>query len=76
MAVEGATVPHAATGSGSSGAATAAPTAALLVTLAVDAPTAEKIVYGAEFGKIWLSKEDPASSGSGAQILTRDGIYK
>ena len=34
-----------------------APTDSLLVTLALDAPSVEKVVYAAEFGTVWLSNE-------------------
>jgi pilus assembly protein CpaB len=42
-------------------AVTDAPTESLLVTLAVDAPSVERLILGAEFGKVWL-----ATSSTGA----------
>lgn len=47
----------------------------VLVTLAVSADDAKKLVYAAEFGKIWFSAEnaDSASSASGAVTRTELG---
>lgn len=58
--------------------ASASPVAAgpLMVTLATDAPGAAKIVYGSEFGRIWLSKEPKTASEQGSGPMTIDGIYK
>lgn len=53
----------------------AAPTdlsASVLITLATNAASAEKIVYAAEFGSIWLSNEPSSSDESGTQII--DGV--
>lgn len=41
----------------------------LLVTLALDAPEAEKLVYGMEFGTIWLSLEPEGASEEGTRIV-------
>jgi pilus assembly protein CpaB len=48
--------------------APAVPEGSLLVTLAVNADTAEKIVYASEFGRIWLSleSEDAEENDNGA----------
>lgn len=60
-----------------SGSAPAAiPAGAVLVTLARTAPDVEKLVYAAENGKIWLSKEPSSASETGTRELTRDGIFK
>ena len=77
MTVQGvptATTPS--TGSGQAGAAPAVPAGSVLVTLARTAPDVEKIVYAAENGKIWLSKEPSTASETGTQELNRDGVFK
>lgn len=56
--------------------ANVAPGGQLLVTLAVDAPTIERIVFTAEFGTIWLAKEQPTSLEDGTEIQTRGTIYQ
>jgi len=53
-----------------------APGGRLLVTLAVDAPTVERIVFTAEFGTIWLAKETPVSLEDGTDIQTRGTVYQ
>jgi pilus assembly protein CpaB len=53
----------------------AVPEGTVLVTLAIKAPDAEKIVFASEFGKIWLSKEPSTADESGTRKLTRDGIF-
>ena len=52
-----------------------APTGNLLVTLAVDVPQAERIVFSAEYGTIWLSAQDENTSEEGSQIRTPRNIY-
>lgn len=52
-----------------------APTGNLLVTLAVDVPQAERIVFSAEHGMIWLSAEDADADESGSQLRTPRNIY-
>ena len=77
MTVQG--VPAAAepsTGSGQAGSAPAVPAGSVLVTLARTAPDVEKIVYAAEHGKIWLSKQNSAATETGTQELNRDGVFK
>lgn len=48
--------------------APAVPEGSMLVTFAVNADTAEKIVYASEFGRIWLSlePEDAEENDNGA----------
>ena len=53
-----------------------APTGNLLITLAVDAPAAERVVFAAEFGKVWLSAEPEDAPEGGTQIQTRGTIYQ
>ena len=44
----------------------------LLVTVATTAPIAEKIVYAATFGSIWLSNEPLTADESGTQVVDGD----
>ena len=53
-----------------------APAGSVHVTLAVDAPQAERIVFGAEFGRIWLSKEPATATEDGTAIQNRGTIYE
>jgi pilus assembly protein CpaB len=48
----------------------------LMVTLAVTAPQAEKIVFTAESGTIWLSNETPDDGEKGTKIITEEGLYR
>jgi pilus assembly protein CpaB len=41
---------------------TAAPTGTMLVTLALDAPAVEQVVFAAEHGRLWLSAESAGST--------------
>jgi pilus assembly protein CpaB len=52
-----------------------APTGNLLVTLAVDVPQAERIVFSAEHGTIWLSAQDEDADESGSRLRTPRNIY-
>ncbi|HEX9087837.1 MAG TPA: RcpC/CpaB family pilus assembly protein [Arthrobacter sp.] len=52
------------------------PTGAMLITLARPAHEAEKIVFAAEYGTLWLSKEPAAANGDGTSVVTKDGYYK
>lgn len=52
------------------------PTGAVMVTVAVDDATAGRIVFGAEFGRIWLSKEPGDATRGPADILRKNRIYK
>lgn len=53
-----------------------APTGQLLVTLAVDAPSVERVVFTAEHGFLWLSQEPEDAPEDGTRIQTRDTIYR
>jgi pilus assembly protein CpaB len=61
-----------------SGTATAqtAPNGTILVTLAVDAPSVERVVYAAEFGKVWLAAEPATAPQDGTKIVTRGNVYQ
>lgn len=52
-----------------------APTGNLLITLAIDVPQAERIVFAAEHGTIWLSLEDEDADESGSRLRTPRNIY-
>lgn len=51
-----------------------APTANMLVTLAVDAPAMEKVVFGAEHGRLWLAWEPKEANESGTKVQTKAGV--
>ena len=55
--------------------AAAQPAGPLTVTLAVDAATASKIVFGAEHGTIWLSAEPAEAPTDRAPITTEENLY-
>ena len=53
-----------------------APTGNLLITLAVDAPSVEKVVFSAEHGSVWLADEPETASEAGTEIQDRGTIYR
>ena len=53
----------------------AAPAGDFLITLALDAPAVEQVVFAAENGKMWLSAEPAAASEGGTRIVTRGNVY-
>jgi pilus assembly protein CpaB len=53
-----------------------APQRNLLVTLAVSGPDAEKVVFAAEHGTIWLASEPKSVPEGGTTVQTRGSIYK
>lgn len=56
---------------------TSLPTGALLLTVAVNDVDATRIVYGSEFGTLWLSKEPLNAKDSGRPgIMTKPEVYK
>lgn len=59
-----------------SGASQAAASESVMVTLALTAADAEKVVYGQEFGTIWLSAEPATAAREGTRELNREGVYK
>lgn len=52
------------------------PAGALLVSLAVDAPEAERVVFAAEHGTIWLTLEPEDANEQGTRIQRRGTIYR
>jgi pilus assembly protein CpaB len=52
------------------------PAESIMVTLALSAPAAEKVVYAAEYERIWLSVEDADAAETGTRIVTRENIYE
>jgi pilus assembly protein CpaB len=55
---------------------TGLPDGTLMVTLAMTARNAEKIVFGAEHGKIWLSLEPANAAVAGTRVVTEKSVYK
>jgi pilus assembly protein CpaB len=62
--------------SGSSAEDTTLPTGSLMLTVAVNDVDAAKIVFAAEYAKMWLSKEPLDSKDSGPRIIQRSEVYK
>ncbi len=62
--------------SDSSASADAIPDGSVIVTVAVSAADAEKIVWGAENGKIWLSLENAQSTQNGTTIITGKKVFQ
>lgn len=62
--------------SGTSAEDTTLPTGSLMLTVAVNDVEAAKIVFAAEFGKMWLSKEPLDAKDSGPRIIQRSEVYK
>jgi pilus assembly protein CpaB len=56
-------------------AGTAAPSASLMVTVAVSAAQAEAVVFGVEHGTIWLSREPDGAQTGGTDVITPGNIY-
>lgn len=54
----------------------ALPEGSMLVTLAVDERTAQRIVFGAEFGKLWLSKEPEDAKESKPEVVQSSEVYR
>lgn len=55
---------------------TSLPTGSLMLTVAVNDVDASKIVFAAEFEKIWLSKEPLDAKDSGPNVMQQSGVYK
>ncbi|MDQ1538280.1 MAG: pilus assembly protein CpaB [Actinomycetota bacterium] len=53
----------------------AAPTSNLLVTLAVDAPAAERIVFAAEHGRVWLTAEPQDANEGGTRVQSKATVF-
>ena len=54
---------------------TPAPSASLMVTLAVSAAQVEAVVFGIEHGKIWLTREPEDAQTGGTDVITGGTIY-
>ncbi|WP_262105775.1 Flp pilus assembly protein CpaB [Arthrobacter sp. Marseille-P9274] len=54
----------------------ALPEGSMLVTVAVDDKAAQKIVFAAEFAKIWLSKEPKDAKESKPTVVQRSEVYR
>lgn len=52
-----------------------APTNQVLVTLALSSPQVEQVVFGAEFGHIWLTAENADADESGTRVVTLGEVY-
>jgi pilus assembly protein CpaB len=63
-------------GSKNSDGADAAPTTNILVSLAVDAPAVERIVFAAEHGTVWLAAEPSSATETGTKIVTRGNEFE
>lgn len=74
--IQGAPVEPAGKEAAAASAAPPVPAGAMLITLARPAADAKKIVFAAEFGSIWLSKEPATSTEDGTTVVTKDGFYK
>jgi pilus assembly protein CpaB len=51
-----------------------APTGNILVTLAVDAPSVERVVFGAEHGRLWLSWQPKEAGEGGTKVQTTAAV--
>jgi pilus assembly protein CpaB len=51
-----------------------APTGQLLVTLALDVPSVERLVFAAERGSVWLSIEPDDAATADSRIVTRSNV--
>jgi pilus assembly protein CpaB len=51
-----------------------APTGNILVTMAVDAPAMEKVVFGAEHGRLWFAWEPKDANEGGTKVQTKAGV--
>jgi pilus assembly protein CpaB len=62
-------------GTETASAGSAAPSASLMVTLAVTAAQAEAVVFGIEHGTLWLTLEPADADFGGTDVLTPENIY-
>lgn len=53
-----------------------APGGNIYVTLALDAPSIERVVFASEFGRVWLSAEPQDAYEEGTQVQTRGTVYE
>ncbi|HUQ64245.1 MAG TPA: RcpC/CpaB family pilus assembly protein [Acidimicrobiales bacterium] len=59
---------------GAPGSVDAKPTGKLFVTLAIDGPSVERVVFGAEHGTVWLSQEPIQADEGGTQVQTLGAV--
>ena len=52
----------------------AAVTGKLMITLALDAPSVERVVFAAEHGSLWLTAEPTEASEAGTKVQTRGSV--
>ena len=71
----GAAAPGAGGGEEEGDEAAEAPTGRFLVTLAVDAPSVERVTFTAEFGHVWLAAEPKDADESGTKIVVLDNVW-
>ena len=62
------------TGAKVSARADAAVTGKVMVTLALDAPSVERVVFAAEHGSLWLTAEPSDASEAGTKVQTRGSV--
>jgi pilus assembly protein CpaB len=53
-----------------------APSGQLLVTLALDAPSSERVIFAAERGSLWLSNEPSGAPTAGTKVIDRDNVLR
>lgn len=63
-------------GAGSSPPAVEMPTGSAFITFARSDAEASKLIFGAEFGKLWLAKQNDATVKTGAPVTTFGGLYQ
>ena len=54
----------------------AAPTGNLLVTVALEAPEIERLVFTMEFGRVWLAAEPEEADETGTEIIDRFNVFE
>jgi pilus assembly protein CpaB len=53
-----------------------APTSQFLVTLALDAPSSERLIFAAEHGTVWLSLEPSDAPDGATKVVTGENVYR
>lgn len=57
-------------------ASSAPPAASMTVRLALDADDAEKVVFGAEYGRLWLSRQPDDVPADDPDVMTAEKVYR
>lgn len=70
---QGAVAPSSSTPS--PGTAEKAPSTEVVVTLAVDGVTAQRIIFGQEFGNLWLAQQNEKTDTTGTKPITAGNVY-